>query len=230
IDVSGSMTGRLPLVQASMKMLTDNLRPGDRVSVVTYADGVRVVSENVPGSERRRIKDVIDGLTASGSTAGGAGLECAYEVAGRCFIPGGNNRIVLCSDGDFNVGPSSDDEMGALIERQRKQSGVRLSVLGYGMGNYKDRKMQLMAERGDGNYAYVDDMREAAKVLFREFGATAWAVAHDVKMQVEFNPALVASYRLVGYESRLLESEDFNDDAGMRARSVPGIASRRSTS
>ncbi|WP_317342253.1 von Willebrand factor type A domain-containing protein [Alistipes dispar] len=212
IDVSGSMTGRLPLVQASMKMLTDNLRPGDRVSVVTYADGVRVVSENVPGSERRRIKDVIDGLTASGSTAGGAGLECAYEVAGRCFIPGGNNRIVLCSDGDFNVGPSSDDEMGALIERQRKQSGVRLSVLGYGMGNYKDRKMQLMAERGDGNYAYVDDMREAAKVLFREFGATAWAVAHDVKMQVEFNPALVASYRLVGYESRLLESEDFNDD------------------
>ena len=158
IDVSGSMTGRLPLVQASMKMLTDNLRPGDRVSVVTYADGVRVVSENVPGSERRRIKDVIDGLTASGSTAGGAGLECAYEVAGRCFIPGGNNRIVLCSDGDFNVGPSSDDEMGALIERQRKQSGVRLSVLGYGMGNYKDRKMQLMAERGDGNYAYVDDM------------------------------------------------------------------------
>ena len=103
------MTGRLPLVQASMKMLTDNLRPGDRVSVVTYADGVRVVSENVPGSERRRIKDVIDGLTASGSTAGGAGLECAYEVAGRCFIPGGNNRIVLCSDGDFNVGPSSDD-------------------------------------------------------------------------------------------------------------------------
>ena len=113
-------------------------------------------------------------------------------------------RIVLCSDGDFNVGPSSDDEMGALIERQRKQSGVRLSVLGYGMGNYKDRKMQLMAERGDGNYAYVDDMREAAKVLFREFGATAWAVAHDVKMQVEFNPALVASYRLVGYVSRLL--------------------------
>ena len=106
---------------------------------------------------------MIDGLTASGSTAGGAGLECAYEVAGRCFIPGGNNRIVLCSDGDFNVGPSSDDEMGALIERQRKQSGVRLSVLGYGMGNYKDRKMQLMAERGDGNYAYVDDMRDVYK-------------------------------------------------------------------
>ena len=212
IDVSGSMYRTLPLVKASMKMLTDNLRAEDRVSIVTYADGVQVRAQNIPGNERRRIKDLIDELEAGGSTAGGAGLEKAYGIARKYRIAEGNNRIILCSDGDFNVGPSSDREMQALIERQRKLSGAQLSVIGFGMGNYKDSKMQLMAEHGDGNYAYVDDLREAAKVLFGEFGATAWAAARDVKMQVEFNPAQVASYRLIGYESRLLEAEDFNDD------------------
>ena len=182
IDVSGSMYRTLPLVKASMKMLTDNLRAEDRVSIVTYADGVQVRAQNIPGNERRRIKDLIDELEAGGSTAGGAGLEKAYGIARKYRIAEGNNRIILCSDGDFNVGPSSDKEMKALIERQRKLSGAQLSVIGFGMGNYKDSKMQLMAEHGDGNYAYVDDLREAAKVLFGEFGATAWAAARDVKM------------------------------------------------
>lgn len=212
IDVSGSMSRTLPLVKASMKMLTDNLRAEDRVSIVTYANGVQVRARNIPGNERRRIKDLIDELEAGGATAGGAGLEKAYEIARKYRIEKGNNRIILCSDGDFNVGPSSDEAMKALIERQRKLSGTQLSVIGYGMGNYKDGKMQLMAECGDGNYAYVDDLREAAKMLFGEFGATSWAVARDVKMQVEFNPAQVDSYRLIGYESRLLDAEDFNDD------------------
>lgn len=212
IDVSGSMYRTLPLVKASMKMLTDNLRAEDRVSIVTYADGAQVRAQNIPGNERRRIKDLIDELEAGGSTAGGAGLEKAYEIARKYRIAKGNNRVILCSDGDFNVGPSSDKEMKALIERQRKLSAAQLSVIGFGMGNYKDSKMQLMAEHGDGNYAYVDDLREAAKVLFGEFGATAWAAARDAKMQVEFNPATVASYRLIGYESRLLETKDFNDD------------------
>lgn len=212
IDVSGSMSRTLPLVKASMKMLTDNLRAEDRVSIVTYANGVQVRARSIPGNERRRIKDLIDELEAGGATAGGAGLEKAYEIARKYRIEKGNNRIILCSDGDFNVGPSSDEAMKALIERQRKLSGTQLSVIGYGMGNYKDGKMQLMAECGDGNYAYVDDLREAAKVLFGEFGATSWAVARDVKMQVEFNPAQVDSYRLIGYESRLLDAGDFNDD------------------
>lgn len=212
IDVSGSMRARLPLVQASMKMLTDNLRPEDRVSIVTYANGVTEVLTAVPGSERRRIKDAMDALVARGGTAGGAGLETAYEVAARNFIPGGNNRIVLCTDGDFNIGRSSDDQIESLIEERRKQTGVMLSVLGYGMGNYKDKKMQIIAEKGNGNYAYIDNMAEASKVLFHEFGSTVHTAAADVKMQVEFNPALVAAYRLVGYESRLLNKEDFNDD------------------
>lgn len=212
IDVSGSMRFQMPLVKASMKMLTDNLRAEDRVSVVTYASGVTEVLTAVPGSERRRIKDAVDALVARGATSGGAGLQLAYEVALRNFIPGGNNRIVLCTDGDFNVGASSDEDIEALIEQKRKETGVVLSVLGYGMGNYKDRKMQIIAEKGNGNYAYIDDMAEASKVLFHEFGATFRNAAQDVKLQVEFNPAQVASYRLVGYESRLLANEDFNDD------------------
>ena len=212
IDVSGSMRRQMPLVKASMKMLADNLRPADRVSIVTYANGVKEVLTAVPGSERRRIKDAVDALEAWGGTAGGAGLEMAYEAAVRHFIPGGNNRIVLCTDGDFNIGRSSDEAIEELIEQRRKETGVQLSVLGYGMGNYKDKKMQLIAEKGNGNYAYIDDLREASKVLFHEFGSTVHTAAADVKMQVEFNPALVASYRLVGYESRLLNNEDFNDD------------------
>ncbi|WP_418992276.1 YfbK domain-containing protein [Alistipes sp.] len=212
IDVSGSMRRQMPLVQASMKMLADNLRPADRVSIVTYANGVKEVLTAVPGSERRRIKDAVNALEARGGTAGGAGLEKAYEAAVRHFIPGGNNRIILCTDGDFNIGRSSDEAIEELIEQRRKETGVQLSVLGYGMGNYKDKKMQLIAEKGNGNYAYIDDLREASKVLFHEFGSTVHTAAADVKMQVEFNPALVASYRLVGYESRLLNNEDFNDD------------------
>lgn len=222
IDVSGSMRRSLPLVKASMRMLTDNLRPEDRVSVVTYASGVQTRLEAAPGSDRRRIKDVIDNLEARGATAGGAGLQRAYELARRHFIPGGNNRIVLCTDGDFNVGRSSDDDIESLIAEQRRESGVFLSVLGYGMGNYKDKKMQIIAEKGNGNYAYIDDMDEASKVLFREFGAAFATAAKDVKMQVEFNPARVASYRLVGYESRLLDDRDFNDDRRDAGEIGPG--------
>lgn len=222
VDVSGSMYCALPLVKASMKMLTDNLRPCDTVSIVTYASGVGIRLEAAAGSDRRRIRDVIDGLVAEGATSGGAGLQLAYEVARRHFIPGGNNRIVLCTDGDFNVGQSSDEDIEALIVSRRKESGVQLSVLGYGMGNYKDKKMQIIAEKGNGNYAYIDDMTEASRVMFREFGSAFATAAKDVKMQVEFNPARVASYRLVGYESRLLEAEDFNDDRKDAGEIGPG--------
>ncbi len=213
IDVSGSMFGsnRLPLVVSSMKLLVNNLRPEDRVAIVTYAGSTRVALESTPGSDRQKIREVLDGLTAGGSTAGGAGIKMAYQIARANFIEGGNNRIILATDGDFNVGVSTSEGLETLIEQERK-SGVFLTVLGYGMGNYKDSKMQVLAEKGNGNYAYIDNMQEANKVLINEFGGTMHTVAKDVKLQVEFNPARVSSFRLVGYESRLLEHEDFNDD------------------
>jgi Ca-activated chloride channel family protein len=211
IDVSGSMYDRLPLVVASMKLLVNNLRPQDRVAIVTYAGEDRLALPSTPGSDRQKIREVLDELTSGGSTAGAAGLKTAYEVARRNFIEGGNNRIILATDGDFNVGQSSDEEMEALIERERK-SGVFLTVLGYGMGNYKDKKMQILAEKGNGNHAYLDNIQEANRVLVGEFGGTMYTVAKDVKLQIEFNPARVSAFRLIGYESRLLAHEDFNDD------------------
>ncbi len=214
IDVSGSMWGptRLDLVKSSLKLLVNNLREKDKVAIVVYAGNASVKLESTPGSDKQKIRDAIDELTSGGSTAGGAGIQLAYKVAKQNFLPKGNNRIILCSDGDFNVGVSSVEGLEQLIEKERK-SGVFLSVLGYGMGNYKDNKGQALAEKGNGNHAYIDNLQEANRVLVGEFGATLHTVAKDVKLQVEFNPAQVQAYRLVGYESRLLKDEDFNNDA-----------------
>ena len=213
IDVSGSMSGptRLDLVKSSMNLLVNNLRDNDKVAIVVYANEVGEKLESTPGSDKQKIKDVINSLYASGGTNGGRGLEIAYEIARKNFIKDGNNRIILCTDGDFNIGPSSNKELEALIEKERK-SGVFLSILGYGMGNYQDEKMQTLAQKGNGNASYIDNIQEANKVLVQEFGGTLFTIAKDVKLQIEFNPALVQAYRLVGYESRLLNKEDFNDD------------------
>jgi len=213
IDVSGSMYGatRLDLVKSSLKLLVNNLREKDRVAIVVYAGAAGEVLPSTTGADSQKIKEALDNLTAGGSTAGGAGIQLAYKIAKQNFIKGGNNRIILCTDGDFNVGVSSNGGLQSLIEEERK-SGVFLSILGYGMGNYKDSKMQILAQAGNGNHAYIDNLQEANKVLVNEFGATMYTVAKDVKLQIEFNPARVQAYRLVGYETRLLNKEDFNDD------------------
>jgi len=213
IDVSGSMMteNKLPLVKASMKLLVDQLRQDDKVAIVVYAGAAGLVLPSTNGSDKIKIKDAIEALEAGGSTAGGAGIKLAYKTATENFVKGGNNRVILCTDGDFNVGASSDDEMERLIENEKK-SGVFLTALGYGMGNYKDSKMQKLADKGNGNHAYIDGMNEAKKVLVNEFGGTLFTIAKDVKLQIEFNPAKVQGYRLIGYENRLLNKEDFNDD------------------
>lgn len=213
VDVSGSMDepNKLPLVQASMNMLADQLREKDRVAIVVYAGSAGLVLPSTSGTNKTKIKEAINNLEAGGSTAGGEGIMLAYKVARENFIKEGNNRIILATDGDFNVGLSSDDDMVRLIEKERK-SGVFLSVLGYGMGNYKDNKMQLLADKGNGNHSYIDNINEARKVLVSEFGSTLFTIAKDVKIQIEFNPAKVQAYRLIGYENRMLASEDFNDD------------------
>lgn len=216
LDVSGSMDdfNRLPLVKASMKLLIDQLRDKDHVAIVTYAGSAETKLTSTSGNNKRKIKDVIDALEANGATAGGAGIKLAYQLAKENFIKGGNNRIVLASDGDFNVGPSSDEDMEELITNEQK-SGISLSVLGFGMGNLKDSKMEILANKGHGNYAYIDNIAEARKAMITEFGGTLFTVAKDVKMQVEFNPAKVQAYRLLGYENRLLKKEDFNNDQKM---------------
>ena len=213
IDVSGSMDAenKLPLVKASLKLLVDQLREQDKVAIVVYAGAAGLVLPSTNGNNKTKIKDAIGNLTAGGSTAGGQGIKLAYKIASENFLAGGNNRVILCTDGDFNVGASSDDEMERLIENERK-SGVYLTVLGYGMGNYKDSKMQKLADKGNGNHAYIDGMSEAKKVLVNEFGGTMFTIANDVKLQIEFNPAHVAGYRLIGYENRILNKEDFNND------------------
>ena len=213
IDVSGSMdeANKLPLVKSSMKLLTDQLRPDDKVAIVVYAGNAGLVLPATSGSNKMAIKEAIDQLEAGGSTAGGEGIQLAYKVARENFIKGGNNRIILATDGDFNVGASSDDELVSMIEKER-QSGIFLSVLGYGMGNYKDNKMQQLADKGNGNHSYIDNINEARKVLVTEFGSTLFTIAKDVKIQIEFNPAKVQAYRLIGYENRVMAAEDFNDD------------------
>lgn len=214
IDVSGSMDepNKLPLVKASINMLVDQLREKDKVAIVVYAGNAGLVLPSTNGTNKTKIKEAIDNLEAGGSTAGGEGIKLAYKTANENFIKGGNNRIILATDGDFNVGASSDDELVRMIEQERK-SGVFLSVLGYGMGNYKDNKMQQLADKGNGNHSYIDNINEARKVLVSEFGSTLFTIAKDVKIQIEFNPAKVQAYRLVGYENRILAAEDFNDDA-----------------
>ncbi|MGB3007713.1 MAG: von Willebrand factor type A domain-containing protein [Chitinophagaceae bacterium] len=213
IDVSGSMqdANKLPLVKASMKMLVEQLREQDNIAMVVYAGSAGLVLPSTSGSQKSKIKDAIDKLEAGGSTAGGAGIKLAYKTAKDHFVKGGNNRVILCTDGDFNVGESSDDAMERMIEEERK-SGVFLTVLGYGMGNYQDAKMQKLADKGNGNHAYIDGITEAKKVLVNEFGGTLFTIAKDVNLQIEFNPAKVQGYRLIGYENRMLAKEDFNDD------------------
>jgi Ca-activated chloride channel homolog len=213
IDVSGSMAeeNKLPLVKTSLKLLTDQLREKDKISIVVYAGNAGLVLPTTSGSEKDKIKKAIDALESGGSTAGGAGIQLAYKTAQENFVKDGNNRVILCTDGDFNVGVSSDDDMVRLVEKE-KNNGVFLTALGYGMGNYKDSKMQQMADKGNGNNFYIDNISEAKKVLVNEFGGTLFTIAKDVKLQLEFNPAKVAGYRLIGYENRLLNKEDFNND------------------
>lgn len=213
IDVSGSMQdeNKLPLVKASMRLLADQLREQDRISIVVYAGNAGLVLPATSGANKIKIKTAIDALEAGGSTAGGEGILLAYKTARNNMMKNGNNRIILCTDGDFNVGASSDDDMVRLVEKER-HDGIYLTVLGYGMGNYKDSKMEQLADKGNGNHAYIDGINEAKKVLVTEFGGTLFTIAKDVKLQLEFNPEKVAGYRLIGYENRLLNKEDFNDD------------------
>lgn len=213
VDVSGSMMeeNKLPLVKRSLKLLVEQLREQDKVSLVTYAGNAGLVLPATSGAQKQKILQAIDQLEGGGSTAGGQGILLAYKTAKEQLIKGGNNRVILATDGDFNVGVSSDDELVRLIEKER-QSGVFLSILGFGTGNYQDAKMQKLANKGNGNHSYIDNFSEARKVLSSEFGGTLFTIAKDVKIQIEFNPALVQAYRLIGYENRLLNKEDFNND------------------
>lgn len=213
IDVSGSMNqpDKLPLLKESFMMLADQLREEDFVSIVVYAGAAGLVLSPTSGADKEAIFDAIDRLHAGGSTAGAAGIQLAYHVAQRHFIRGGNNRVILATDGDFNVGVSSDGALVRLIEEKRR-GGVFLTVLGFGQGNLKDSKMEKLADAGNGHYAYIDNLAEGQKVMVNEIGATLLTIAKDVKLQVEFNPARVAWYRLVGYENRVLRDRDFDDD------------------
>ena len=213
VDVSGSMqpANKLPLLKSALRMLVNQMRPQDRVAIVVYAGAAGLVLDPTSGEDKGTILEALSRLEAGGSTAGGAGLRLAYDVARRHHMEGGNNRVILATDGDFNVGPSSDSEMIRLIE-QRRDEGTFLTVLGFGTGNLQDAKMEQVADHGNGNFAYIDSAHEARKVLVREFGGTLYTIAKDVKLQVEFNPARVQAYRLIGYENRMLAAEDFNDD------------------
>jgi Ca-activated chloride channel homolog len=213
IDVSGSMSdeNKLPLLKISFKMLVEQLREQDRIAIVVYAGAAGLVLPSTSGAEKKTIIDALDKLEAGGSTAGGAGIKLAYAIAKENFQKEGNNRVILATDGDFNVGESSNGGMERLIEEKREE-GVFLTALGFGMGNYKDSKMETLADKGNGNYFYIDSILEAQKALVNEFGGTLFTIAKDVKLQIEFNPARVKAYRLIGYENRLLRDEDFNDD------------------
>ncbi|HHG86401.1 MAG TPA: VWA domain-containing protein [Bacteroidetes bacterium] len=213
LDVSGSMNdyNKLPLLKQAFSLLAEKLRAEDRVAIVVYAGAAGLVLPSTPGDQKWKILQALDKLEAGGSTAGAAGIELAYQVAQENFMENGNNRVIIATDGDFNVGMSSDGALERIIEKKR-DSGVYLTVLGFGMGNYKDSKMQILADKGNGNHAYIDNVMEARKVLVKEFGGTLFTIARDVKIQVEFNPELVKGYRLIGYENRMLEARDFNDD------------------
>lgn len=213
IDISGSMQdyNKLPLVKQALLMLVENLRPQDKISIVTYAGNDSVVLEGVSGNKKVEITEAVEFLEAGGSTAGAAGIETAYKIAKKNFMKEGNNRVILTTDGDFNVGVSSEGELTRIIEKKRKE-GVYLSVIGFGQGNIKDNKMEALADNGNGNYAYIDSVLEAKKVLVEEMGGTLLTIAKDVKLQVEFNPEKIKEYRLIGYENRMLNNEDFQDD------------------
>lgn len=213
IDVSGSMdeSNKLPLLKSSFKVLLDQLRPQDKVGIVVYAGNAGMVLAPTSAGEKQTIIKSLDNLQAGGSTAGGAGIELAYKLAQENFIKGGNNRVVLATDGDFNVGASSTTDLETLIEQKRK-TGIFLTCLGFGMGNYKDNRLETLADKGNGNYAYIDNLQEANKFLGKEFAGSMYAIAKDVKIQIEFNPKFVKSYRLIGYENRKLRNEDFTDD------------------
>ena len=214
LDVSGSMEepNKLPLVKSAFHLLVNQLRSVDKVAIVTYAGNAGLALPSTSGDEKNRILEAIDNLEAGGSTAGGQGIILAYRIAKENFVQNGNNRVILATDGDFNIGASSDAEMERLIE-QKRNDGISLSVLGFGMGNYKDSKMEKLADKGNGNYAYIDNILEAKKLFVGQLAGTLYTIAKDVKMQVEFNPAKVKAYRLIGYEDRLLNKEDFNNDA-----------------
>lgn len=213
IDVSGSMNeqNKLPLLKSAFKVLLDQLRPMDKVGIVVYAGSAGVVLPPTSAKEKATISKALDNLQAGGSTAGGEGIELAYKLAQENFVKDGNNRVIIATDGDFNVGASSTSDVQTLIEEKRK-SGVFLTCLGFGMGNYKDNMLETLADKGNGNYAYIDNMQEANKFLGKEFAGSMYAIAKDVKIQIEFNPQYVQSYRLIGYENRRLKNEDFTND------------------
>lgn len=213
LDTSGSMESpdKLPLLKSAFKLLLNQLRENDRVSIVVYAGSAGLVLPSTPGNKKEEIEAALDKLQAGGSTAGGEGIQLAYKIAKDNYIENGNNRVILATDGDFNVGASSDSELIRMIEDKREE-GTFLSVLGFGTGNYKDSKMEQLADKGNGNYAYIDSLNEAKKVFVKEMGGTLLTIAKDVKLQIEFNPAKVQAYRLIGYENRILRNEDFNDD------------------
>ena len=213
VDVSGSMNSydKLPLLQMGFDMLVDDLDRNDRVSIVTYASDSRVVISGVPGNDHTTIKRAFNSLSASGSTNGGEGIRTAYKLAEKYFIEGGNNRVIMATDGDLNVGITSEDELEELISK-KKESGVFLSVLGFGTGNYNEKTLETLADKGNGNYSYIDCLAEAKKVLIDEFNSTLFTVAKDVKFQIEFNPKYVSEYRQIGYENRQMSARDFNDD------------------
>lgn len=214
IDVSGSMDApnKLPLVKAGLNLLVDRLNRNDHVAIVVYAGASGLVLPPTRGDQKELIQSAIEQLTAAGSTHGSAGIRLAYQTAVEHFITGGTNRVILCTDGDFNVGVTSQDELIRLIE-DKARTGVFLTVLGFGMGNYKDSTLEKLADKGNGNYGYIDNMREARKMLAEQLQGTLITIAKDVKLQVEFNPARVVAYRLIGYENRVLAAEDFNNDA-----------------
>ncbi|NLT50932.1 MAG: DUF3520 domain-containing protein [Ignavibacteria bacterium] len=213
IDVSGSMSddNKLPLLKKSFKLLVEQLDEKDKISIVVYAGNAGLVLPSTPGNEKSKILEVLERLESGGSTAGGAGIQLAYKVAAENFIKEGNNRVILATDGDFNVGISSTSELVDFVGK-KKDEGIFITVLGFGMGNYKDDRLQEIADRGNGNHAYIDNILEAKKVLVNEINSTLFTIAKDVKLQIEFNPAKIKEYRLIGYENRLLNDEDFVDD------------------
>lgn len=213
IDVSGSMrdSGKIDLLKKSFRLMVEQLTSNERVAIVTYAENAKLVLDSTSGDQKKKILDVIDHLNAGGSTAGAAGIQLAYEVAQKNFVKGGNNRVILATDGDFNVGASSETELVSMIQEKRSQ-GIFLTVLGFGVGDYKDNKMQQLADKGNGSHYYIDNLNEGKKVMVSELGSTLFTIAKDVKIQIEFNPAIVKAYRLIGYENRILAKEDFKDD------------------